>query len=157
MASSSNSLVPSPFTRRPTEDIHEFLKNFELWAMYRRLNDESSLSALPLLLKDGAAVWWNTQPDAIKAGMRALKATLTERYGIRRDEAWKCATALWKLQQQAHKSTDDFLMQVHQEAQRLAVPPNQTFQVALNGVHPTIMSCNTTEETLRTFKNGPDL
>src|SRR6218665_1016070 len=138
MASSSNSLVPAPFTGRPTEDIHEFLKNFELWAMYRHLNDESSVSALPLLLKDGAAMWWNTQPDTIKADMRALKNALIERYGIRQDEAWKRAAALWKLQQQPHQSTDDFLTQVQQEAQRLAVPPDQSFQVALNGLRPTI-------------------
>src|SRR6218665_2475265 len=119
MASTSNSLVPAPFTGRPTEDIHEFLKNFELWTLYRRLSDESSLSALPLLLKDGAAVWWNTQPDTIRVDMRALKAALTERYGICRDEAWKCAAALWTLQQQPHQSTDDFLTHVNQEAQRI--------------------------------------
>lgn len=138
MASTSNSLVPAPFTGRPTEDIHEFLKNFELWTLYRHLSDESSLSALPLLLKDGAAVWWNTQPDTIRGDMRALKAALIERYGIRRDEAWKRAAALWQLQQQPHQSTDDFLTHVNQEAQRLAVPPDQTFQVALNGLRPTI-------------------
>src|ERR1700733_6847857 len=61
MASTSNSLLPTPFNGQPNDDVYEFLKNYELWTVFRRMNAESILAALPLLLKGNASLWYNTQ------------------------------------------------------------------------------------------------
>src|SRR6218665_2048182 len=101
MASSSNSPLPAAWTGRPHEDVLEFLKNFELWT-FRGLNEASKLSALPLLLKDSAAIWYNTQSQDTRSDFGSLKAALQTRYGPSITDAWKRAAELWQMKQLPH-------------------------------------------------------
>src|SRR5678815_3923071 len=133
-----NTLVPSPFTGNQQEDILEFLKNFELWSTFRRMSGAQKLAALPLLLKNGAAVWFNTQSEATRQNFIALRDALTLRYGPKATDAWKRAADLWSLKQLPHQSVDDFLTSVQQAAQKLDVDAGQTFLVALNGLRSNI-------------------
>lgn len=133
-----NTLVPSPFTGNQQEDILEFLKNFELWSTFRRMSGAQKLAALPLLLKNGAAVWFNTQSQATRESFIALRDALTLRYGPKATDAWKRAADLWSLKQLPHQSVDDFLTSVQQAAQKLDVDAGQTFLVALNGLRSNI-------------------
>src|SRR6218665_2345080 len=101
--SSNSTLTPAAFTGRPSEDILEFLKNFELWTVFRRMADESKLGALPLLLKDGAAVWYNSQQRGVQGDLTELRRALIDRYGPSATDAWKRAADLWKMRQQHPK------------------------------------------------------
>ena len=133
-----SSLVPSPFTGRQHEDVAEFLKNFELWATFRTMTEEAKLAALPLLLKDSAAVWYNTQTNDTRQDFAALKEVLKNRYGPSMTDAWKRAAELWQMKQLPQQSIDDFLTMTQQAAQKLDVTAEQTFMVALNGLRPNI-------------------
>src|SRR6218665_2915757 len=136
--SSNSTLTPAAFTGRPSEDILEFLKNFELWTVFRRMADESKLGALPLFLKDSAAVWYNTQPRNVKGDLTELRHALIDRYGPSATYAWKRAADLWKMRQQSSQTTDDFITSIQQVAQKLDIPSEQTFMVALSGLRPNI-------------------
>jgi hypothetical protein len=138
MAGSLTTLVPSPFTGRHHEDVLEFIKNFELWATFRKMDEESKLAALPLLLKDGAAMWYNTQPHDTHRNFADLRQALGDRYGPTKSDAWKRAAELWQMKQSSKQSTDDFITSVQQAAQKLDVAVEQTFLVTLNGLRPNI-------------------
>src|SRR6218665_2321287 len=75
----------------------------EFWTVFRRMADEAKLGALPLLLKDGAAVWYNTQPRGVKGDLTELRHSLIDRYGPSATDAWKRAADLWKMRQQSFK------------------------------------------------------
>lgn len=100
--------------------------------------DESKLGALPLLLKDGAAVWYNTQPRGVQGDLTELRRALIDRYGPSATDAWKRAADLWQMRQLPSQTTDDFLTSIQQVAQKLDIPPEQTFMVALSGLRSTI-------------------
>ena len=138
MASSSNNLLPAAYTGRPHEDALEFLKNFELWATFRGLNEGSKLSALPLLLKDSAAIWYNAQSQDTLSDFGSLKAALQTRYGPTITDAWKRAAELWQMKQLPHQSVDDFTTSTQEAAQRLSVSAEQTLMVVLNSLRHNI-------------------
>lgn len=138
MASGTNSLLPAPFTGRDHEDVVQFIKNFHLWATFRKMANDERVAALPLLLKDGAAVWYHTQPTETRRDLKELQDALHHRYGPRVTDAWKRSAELWGMRQQQGQSTDDFLTAVQQAAQKLDAPETQTFQVALHGLRPSI-------------------
>jgi len=61
--------------------VAEFLKNFKLWATFRNMSEGAKLAALPLLMKDGATVWYNTQPQGTRDNFAALKEALRNLFG----------------------------------------------------------------------------
>lgn len=72
------------------------------------MDREAKLAALPLLLKDGVAIWYNTQPHDIRRSFVDLKQALRDRYGPTMSDAWKPAAKLWQTKQLSQESTDDF-------------------------------------------------
>lgn len=138
MAEGSNSLLPNPFHGKPEEDIHEFIKNFELWATFRRADRESRRAALPLLLKEGAAAWYHTQPSRIRDSIDDLKDALIERYGPQAAHAWKSTADLWLLKQSKGQSIDDYITSVVKAGQKVRVGEDQLYFIALNGLRPCI-------------------
>lgn len=138
MTEGSNALLPSPFYGKPEEDINEFLKNFELWATFRRADRDSRLAALPLLLKEGAAAWYHTQSSRIRESIDDLKRALIERYGPQAAHAWKSTADLWLLKQAKGQSIDDYLTAVLKAGQKIGVGEENLYFIALNGLRPSI-------------------
>ena len=134
----ANTLVPSAFTGRSEDDIVEFLKNFDLWATFRTMTQAQKLSALPLLLKEGSAMWFNTQSRRTREDFEVLREALIQRYGPNSTTAWKRSADLWTLKQASQQSVDDFLTTVQQAAGKLGIAIEQTFLVALNGLRAHI-------------------
>ena len=134
----ANTLVPSAFTGRSEDDIIEFLKNFDLWATFRTMTQAQKLSALPLLLKEGSATWFNTQTRRTREDYEVLREALIKRYGPNSTTAWKRSAELWTLKQAPQQSVDDFLTTVQQAAGKLEIGVEQTFLVALNGLRAHI-------------------
>jgi hypothetical protein len=134
----SNTLVPAPFTGKPQEDVLEFLTNYDLWSTFRAMTGAQKSAALPLLLKDGAALWFNTQSQNTRDSFTRLREALIQRYGPNPSDAWKRSAELWLIRQLPNQTVDDFLTTVQKAAQRLGVEADQTFLVALNGLRSNI-------------------
>lgn len=138
MAENSKVFGPESFSGSSKEDLNKFLQNFELWATFRRYDEPTKLSALPLLLKEGASIWYSTLRQGTKEDYDRLKAALYERYGPNQNQSWKNVADLWKIRQEAGQSFDDYMNKVEREANRLNCPAETTFMVAMNGLRPII-------------------
>lgn len=112
MTEGSNSLLPNPFHGRTDEDVFEFLDNYELWATFRHADREGKTAALPLLLKDGAAAWYHTQPSDVRQSYDNLRTALIDRYGPQEAHAWKSTADLWQIRQSKGQSIDDYLTSI---------------------------------------------
>lgn len=134
----AHTLTPAPFYGRSNEDVREFLANFALWAKYRKLDEESERAALPLLLKEGAAGWYSTQPPAVTESPATLKAALKERYDTATANRWRRAADLWQMRQSSTQSLDDFVTSVELAGQKIEASTEHLFQVAINGLRPAL-------------------
>lgn len=138
MAESSKAFGPDNFMGTTKEDLNKFLQTFELWANFRRYDEQTKLAALPLLLKGSASIWYGTLRPAIKNDYTQLKEALVERYGPNQTQTWKNVAELWKIRQEGRQSCDDYINKVEQEASRLNCPAETIFMIAMNGQRPII-------------------
>lgn len=128
----------NPFSGRPEEDVLDFLKHFELWASIEKADDVTLRAGLPLLLKGGAAAWYDTQRQEIKDSYEELKSALKVRYGRQEAQLWQAMAELWQTKQTDDQSTDDYVTAILRAGQRIKVGEDQIFAIVLNGLRPSI-------------------
>lgn len=134
----ANALLPTPFSGKSSEDINDFLRHFELWSEFKGIDRTVKLSALPLMLKDGASAWYYTQSQQVRGNWHALLEALRERYGPDKSNMWRATSDLWKLRQEKSQSTEDFITQVQKAGQRIDASDQQIYLVVLNGLRSEI-------------------
>ncbi len=72
MASYKTAITPEPFTG--SEDGQSWLDKFTFFSKFQKLNDEQTLAAFPMLLKDGVFDWFMALPDEKKYTMEHITA-----------------------------------------------------------------------------------
>lgn len=138
MADGISSLLPNPFYGKEDENVEDFLRTIDLWVTLRKADEDTSRSALSLLLRGAASTWFHTQPRRVTESFRALKDALVERYGPQQELAWKSTASLWQLQQSKGQSTEDFVATVVKEGRKIGIDDNQLHCIALNGMRPEL-------------------
>lgn len=105
-------LYPATFHGRSDEDAEAFIKSFDRWRTFKQLDDAPVLAALPLMLKDGALRWFDTQTNAIQTTMADLRNAFRALYYSNNRQRWQKAAKLWTLKPKADQTVDDFITEV---------------------------------------------
>ena len=86
-----NSLHPPHFSGKSTDNAYLWLSTVRCWLDYKGLqrNDQASVSAIGLLLKDGARLWFDTLTEHKKQNSKTLLEAFEKRYMNKGGSRWK--------------------------------------------------------------------
>ena len=76
----SNGIQPTPVTGTATDNIFDWLENFDQIATRNVWNDQKQLQVIPVYLKDTGLNFYCSLPDQTKTDINLLKAALQDRH-----------------------------------------------------------------------------
>ena len=115
------SLVPPAFSGASVSDADAWLRRFNNYCDYRRLEGDDRLPLFRLLLVDAAADWLQSLPERITDDFGAIQVAFRERFIT--DAASKSVNvaALWNRKQRHDESAEDFINSTRRLATRIPV------------------------------------
>ena len=75
----ADSLTPPTFSGSSEEDVQVWIKQFEQFCVFKKLNNDQKLASIGLLLRGQAAVWYHGLPAEITADLNILKEKLWQK------------------------------------------------------------------------------
>ena len=134
--SASNSMLPK-FSGSESEDVTEFLTNFERAAQFYKFSEEQKAQALPLYLTSAANVWFNTTPGLADKPFDYLANALKKQFHTESD--------IWLLRQQLHarhqmptERVSEFAATIRRLCRRLELPPSECLTVFIQNLRPEL-------------------
>jgi ribosomal protein L32E len=102
------------------------------------MSDSAKLGLFQLLMKENAAIWLRTLPQADLYTIHHLIAAFKKRYAMTRVDKWKKTTEIWSRQQQKHESADDYIAQMQLAANQIQMPEQYLLDAIVRGLHPNL-------------------
>ena len=136
---SSHDLNPGPFYGRKSDDAEAWLKAVGNWLVYKKLNAETALAAVALLLKEGALQWYNNLEEDATTSIAAFTREFQTRY-ITPDETnkWKYIVTVFDVKPAAGQSVDDYIGLVQKKGTKAGAQGAQVLAAILRGLRPYI-------------------
>ena len=75
----NNSIIPK-FSGAESEDVIEFLANFDRATRFYKFSDERKAEVFPLYLTSTASIWYNTTPGLAGRGFDYLADALNDNF-----------------------------------------------------------------------------
>ena len=122
---------PSSFSGEATEDILDWIDEFERASAHNNWNEQKVLTALPLYLKDGALVFYKGLPDDTKNNDVLLKETLVN-YFNSPERQWQKKSKLFGLKQTGN--LEAYIQEINKLTQQLQTPEDVKLDLFLNGL-----------------------
>ena len=118
--SANNSIMPK-FSGSESEDISEFLANFDRAARFYKFSDERKAEALPLSLTSTASIWFNTTPGLVGKSYEFLSEALRRQFHTETD-VWLLRQKLHDRKQLPTESVSEFAASIRRLCQRIGLP-----------------------------------
>ena len=134
------SLAPPVFQGTPSEDAIAWAKNYERYIMFRQLGTKQAANLFPLLLKDVALTWFNEKFSVTPSSIDQVLAAFKERFAVSEATKWKLRSQIWRRQQQENESVDSFVTDMHSQAAKLNMDPNELRDAITQGLKSSIRS-----------------
>src|SRR6267154_4782081 len=136
----NDTLRPISFHGLMSEDSDRWISDLEHYCAFKKLDDNGKIGLVPLLLKDGARLWFDSLPDANKNNLTNLITAFREHY--KRDSAvqWRDASEAWEIKQDINQSVEQYITLVQEKALKAKMSEEQTRFSIIRGLLPSIRS-----------------
>ena len=131
----STEIHPTPFTGTATDNILDWIKNFDRIAAHNVWNDQKQLQVIPVNLKDTALNFYCSLPEQTKTDINLLKAALRDRYHTQ-DRLFNMRVKLHKLRQGS--SLETYINDLDTLARNLELPEKQKIHYFIFGLKSTL-------------------
>ena len=134
--SATNSLIPK-FSGSESEDVTEFLANFNRAARFYKFSEDRKAEALPLYLTSTASIWFNTTPGLAGQSFDYLADALKKQFHTDSD-VWLLRQKLHDRKQLPTESVSDFAASIRRLCQRLNLPRTECVNVFIQNLKPEL-------------------
>ena len=131
-------LSPGSFGGLPNENAELFITRVKHFILYKRLPEQSAISAIALLLKGGARIWFDGLPESRRDTTEHLYEAFTQRYLI--SEGSQCIDffELLEYRQSKSQTVEEYIELVEKIARRSDLNEKQVIYILLKGILPSI-------------------
>ena len=143
----ADSLTPPTFSGSSEEDVQVWIKQFEQFCVFKKLNNDQKLASIGLLLRGQAAVWYHGLPADITANLNSLKEKLVSTYSLSRNALWQKERQLFNRLQGPTESVKEYITIMRASCRDLDVSEAQLVRIICGGLR----------EELRPFILGKNL
>ena len=133
----SNLFTPSAFHGLTTEDVKQWLKDFESWAKFKKMRNDEMMGAVCCLLKDQALVFFDKLDERVANDFCRFKETFSERYTQKTNE-WKMASDVYNYKQDPNVAFEHYFAEVYRRASRLNMPDEQLKLALMMNMKPQL-------------------
>ena len=133
----SNSVPLPKFSGDGSEDVNEFLANFERTARFYELNEDRKAETFPLSLTGNANVWFNTTPGLSGKNFEYLATALKTQFHSDSD-VWLLRQKLNERKQLPSETVSEFAAAIRRLAQRINLPPSECINYFIQGLRPDL-------------------
>lgn len=134
--STSHSNMPK-FSGSESEDVTEFLANFERAARFYKFSEERKAEALPFYLTSNASIWFNTTPGLAGKIFKYLADALKKQFHSESD-VWLLKQKLHDRKQRHDESVADFAATISRLCQRIGSPPDDCVTIFIRNLRPEL-------------------
>ena len=131
----STEIHPSPFAETATDNILDWLENFDRIAAHNFWNDQKQLQVLLVYLKDTALNFYRSLPDQTKDDINLLKTALRDRYHAQ-DRLYDMRAKLQELRQGSLLKT--CINDLDTLPRHLELPEQQKIHCFIFGLNPKL-------------------
>jgi hypothetical protein len=134
----SMALMPVKFHGLMSEDADPWFQDLVHYCTFKKMDNNERIGLVPLLLKDGARVWFESLDAGQKDTFEHLAVAFHTQY--KRDAAiqWRDSADVWSLSQLPSQSVEDFISQIQQKALRTKMSDDQIRFSLIRGLLPDI-------------------
>lgn len=130
----ASSSVPLPkFSGDGSEDVNEFLANFERTARFYKLSEDRRTETFPLSLTGNANVWFNTTPGLSGKDFEHLAQALKTQFHSDSD-VWLLRQKLNERKQLPSETVSEFAAAIRRLAQRINLPRSECINYFIQGL-----------------------
>ena len=122
---------PTPFTGTTTDNILDWIRNFDRLAAHNVWNDQKQLQVIPVYLKDAALNFYRSLPEQTKTDINLLKAALRDRYHTQ-DRLYDMCVKLHELRQGS--SLETYINDLDTLTRHLELPEQQRIHYFIFGL-----------------------
>ena len=123
---------PKMFNGFPSEDVNEWLHQFERYSKFYSWSNPKRLNAISLLFGGAALAWFRTLPDETTSDFNALVEELKKRFGS------QSLDFLFRQELYARKQGPNEPLVIYTEAQRLSLSDTGMMNIFVNGLNHVI-------------------
>ena len=131
----STEIHPTPLTGTTTNNILDWIKNFDRIAAHNVWNDPKQLQVIPVYLKDAALNFYRSLPEQTKTDINLLKAALRDRYHTQ-DRLYDMRVKLHELRQGS--SLETYINDLDTLERHLGLPEQQKIHYFIFGFKPKL-------------------
>ena len=84
----------------------------KLWVAYKALNDGQHATAIPVLLKNSALIFYQGLPDSTNQDFAIFEAAFLQRFMLDGNLSWANNLKLWECKQLPDQSVDNYLNEI---------------------------------------------
>ena len=135
----SYDLNPGPFYGRKLENAETWFDAIKNWTVYKRLNPESAIAAVALLLREGALMWFNNLEEDTRRSADAFTREFNKRYIAPNNvDKWKKIVAVYNVKQNPEQSVDDYIDFMQNMGRKAKANNEQVLAAIIEGLRPYI-------------------
>ena len=128
---------PKMFNGFPTEDVNEWLLQFERYSKFYGWSNSKKLNALSLLLGGSASAWFQTLPNETTSDFNELVGELKKRFGSQNLEFF-FRQELYSRKQGQNESLALYTEDIIKKSQRLSLFNKDMMNIFVNGLNDAI-------------------
>ena len=132
--SQSSLFKPKMFNGFPTEDVNEWLLQFERYSKFYSWSNQKRLNAISLLLGGSALAWFRTLPDDITSDFNELVEELKKRFGSQSLE-FLFRQELYARKQGPSEPLALYTEDIIRKSQRLSLSDKDMMNIFVNGLN----------------------
>ena len=130
----ADGLTPPTFSGSSEEDVQVWIKQFEQFCVFKKLNNDQKLASIGLLLRGQAAVWYHGLPADITADLNSLKEKLVSTYSLSRNALWQKERQLFNSLQGQTESVNEYITIMRASCRDLDVSEAQLVRLICGGL-----------------------
>ena len=134
--STTHSMIPK-FSGAESEDVTEFLANFNRAARFYQFTNERKAEALPLYLTGNANIWFNTTPGLNHKTFDELAEALKAQFHSASD-VWLLRQKLYDRKQLPTETVAEFAAAIRRLCQRIALPRPECLTLFIQNLRPEL-------------------
>lgn len=134
--SMTNSIFPR-FSGADSEDVTEFLTNFNRAARFYKFPEERKAEALPLYLTGNASIWFDTTPGLAHKYFGDLAEALKKQFHSASD-IWLLRQKVYDRKQLPLESVSDFAATIRRMGQRVGLTPPEVITIFIQNLRPEL-------------------
>jgi hypothetical protein len=138
ISDASFSLKPFSHSAHCGDLADKWLDQFLMYCDFKKLDGRDQLQLFKLLMKDQARDWLNSLPDYKVNDIHDLITEFKKRHELTRVDKWRQTTDIWRRQQRADESVNDYVTSMQTAARRIDMADNMLVDAIIQGLLPEI-------------------